>query len=272
MKAPQKMSASELTVWLADWLSIRGPASAGLDLRRDEAPYEYPLRLWKTAKVKFHNEFIRAVLALVENAADGLWEPVPFDQLVRLIEAGKIYEAMAALEIIARSRKLLTVQYGAQLRMQALRTLLSLGWIGSIEFWQAQSKEICDRWPGLIFKGLASHSIEVAFSHLPQLVVDSAAMRQILDIFPGLMRAQRLPLYNLKELSRNIIEKLSPESATLLREWFALRNDHLPIAMNIIHGSLKHALAQSLGGDVVPRTFVAALVENDEPELEYACI
>lgn len=272
MKDPLNMIDGELTAWLADRLRMQGAASAGLDLRRDEAPYDYPLHLWKTIEGKFHHEFLRAVLALVENAADGLWEPMSFDQLVRLIEAGKIYDATAALETIARSRKLLTVQDGVQLRMQALRTLLALGWIGSIEFWQAQAKVIGARWPGLIFKGLAQHSIEAAFLHLPQLAVDSAAMRQVLDIFPGLMRQNRLPLYNLKELSRNIIEKLTLESATLLREWFALRNYHLPIAMNIIHGSLKHAIARSLGIEVIPRTCVAALVEYDEPELEYACI
>lgn len=270
MKDPRTMTTGELKNWLANRLRMRGPASANLDLRGDEAPYERPLHLWKNAEGNFHHEFLRAVLVLVEDAAAEPWEPDSFDQLARLIEAGKIHEATAVLEAIAHSRSLLTTQQGTQLRMQALRTLLALGWIGSFEFWQAQAELIGARWPGLIFKGLARHSMEAAFARLPWLAVDTKAMRQVLDLLPGLMRDQKIPLSYLRELSRNTIGQLSPESAALLREWFALRNIPLPTAMNIINFSLEPALAQFLGGSVVPQTYEAALVGQAEPELAYA--
>lgn len=205
MKDPLTMTPGELKDWLSNRLRMRGPASTGLDLRGDEAPYERPLHIWKTAKGNFQHEFLRAILALVEDAAVKAWDTNSFDQLVRLIEAGRIHEATAVLEAIAHSRILLTFRHGAQLRMQALRTLLALGWTGSLDFWQAQAEVIGVQWPGLIFKGLARHSIESAFSSLPSLAVDAKAMRQVLDLFPGLMRAQKLSLFYLRELSRNTV-------------------------------------------------------------------
>jgi hypothetical protein len=249
---------------------MRGPASADLDLRRDEAPYERPLQLWKTAEENFHHEFLRAVLALVEEAAAQLWEPESFDQLVRLIEAGKIGEATVVLEAIAHSRRLLITEEGAQLHMQTLRTLLALGWTGSLEFWLSQRAVVGARWPGLIFKGIARHSLEVAFAQLPLLAVDAKAMRQILDLFPGLMRDRKLTLFDLQELSRDIINCLPANSAQLLREWFAFRNAPLPAIINVVHISLKTVLALELGGPVIARTRYAALVESTEQELEYA--
>jgi hypothetical protein len=264
------MTTGELKNWLADRLRMRGPASTNLDLRGDEAPYERPLQLWKTAEGNFHHEFLRAVLALVEEAAAEPWDPGSFDQLGRLIEAGRIHEATGILEAVAHSKRLLTIQEGAQLRMQALRTLLALGWTGSLEFWLTQAVELGARWPGLIFKGLARHSIEDAFARLPRLAIDAKAMQQVLDLFPGLMRDQNLHLFYLKELSRSAIGKLPLESAALLREWFALRNIPLPAAVNIINFSLESAIAQFLGGKIVPQTYEAALVGNAEPELAYA--
>ena len=269
MKDPREMTTGELKSWLADRLRLRGPASADLDLRRDEAPYERPLQLWKIAEGNFHHEFLRAVLALVEEAAAEPWEPESFDQLVRLIEAGRIGEATGALEALAHSRRLLASEQGAQLHMQALRTLLALGWTGSLEFWQAQRAVVGARWPGLIFKGLARHNLDAAFAQLPALAVDAKAMRQVLDLFPGLMRDQKLTLSNLQDQSRNVIVHLPPDSAKLLREWFALRDAPLRVVINVVHFSLKAALAHELG-EVIPRTHYAALVESTEPELEYA--
>jgi hypothetical protein len=241
------MTTGELKSWLDGRLRMRGPASADLDLRADEAPYERPLQLWKTGEGNFHHEFLRAVLALVEEAAAEPWDPDSFDQLVRLIEAGNIGEAINALEALARSRRLLASEQGAQLRMQALRTLLALGWTGSLEFWQAQRAAVGARWPGLIFKGLARHSLEAAFAQLPSLATDARAMRQILDLFPGLMRDQKLTLSNLEEQSRRVVAQLAPESAKLLGEWFALREHPLTIAIDVVHISLKAALDRELG-------------------------
>ena len=270
MKDPRNMTTGELKNWLADRLRMRGPASADLDLRRDEAPYERPLQLWKTAEGDFHQEFLRAVLALVEEAAAEPWEPESFDQLVRLIEAGRIGEATNALEALAHSRRLLASEQGVQLHMQALRTLLALGWAGSLEFWQAQRAVVGARWPGLIFKGLARHSLDSAFAQLPSLAVDAKAMRQILDLFPGLMRDQKLTLSTLQDLSRSVIIHLSPDSAKFLREWFVLRDAPLLAAINIVHFSLKAALAHELGDEFVARTYDAALVGPTERQLQYA--
>jgi hypothetical protein len=264
------MNAGELKNWLADRLRMRGPASADLDLRRDEAPYERPLQLWKTAEGNLHHEFLRAVLALVEEAADEAWEPESFDQLVRLIEAGRIGEAAGALETLAHSRRLLASDGGAQLHMQALRTLLALGWTGSLEFWQAQSAVVGSRWPGLIFRGLARNNLETAFAELPSLAVDAQAMRQVLDLFPGMMRNQKLTISDLRDLGFHVIGRLPQESANLFREWFALRDAPLPLVINVVHFSLKSALVQELGGPVIARTRYAALVGSTEQELEYA--
>lgn len=270
MKDPRDMTTGELKTWLAARLRMRGPASADLELRRDEVPYERPLQLWKTAEGNFHHEFLRAILALVEEAAEEPWEPKSFDQLLRLIEAGRIGEAISALEILAHSRRLVASEEGAQLHMQALRTLLALGWTGSLEFWQAQSAEVGTRWPGLIFKGLARNSPDAAFAQLPALAVNAQAMRQILDLFPGMMRNQKLSISDLQHLSLNVIDRLPVDSANLFRQWFALRDVRLPLVINVVYFSLQSALAKEFGGPVVARTRFAALVESTDPALEYA--
>jgi hypothetical protein len=269
MKDPRDMTTGELKSWLADRLRMRGPASADIDLRRDEAPYERPLQIWKTAEGNLHHDLLRAILALVEEAATEPWEPDSFDQLVRLIEAGRIGEATSVLETLAHSRRLLSSEQGAQLHMQALRTLLALGWTGSLEFWLAKRSIVGARWPALIFKGLARHSLEVAFAQLPSLALDAKAMRQILDLFPGLMRDQKLTISHLQDFSRNVFAQLPLDSADLLREWFALRGISLAPAIVRVHYSLITALEYELGGPVIAQTYEAALVGQTEPELEY---
>ena len=264
------MNTVELKNWLADRLRMRGPASADLDLRGDEAPYERPLKLWKTAEGNFHYEILRAVLALTEEAAAEPWEPESFDQLARLIEAGRMGEAVATLETLAHSRRLLTTERGAQLHMQVLRTLLALQWKGSLEFWMTQKAMVGDRWPGLVFKGLACHDLHIAFGELPSLATDAKATRQILDLFPGMMRAQKLTITNLQELSGAMIAYLPDDSANAIREWFAHRDVPRPATMYRVHMGLKAAIAEELGDAVIARTYEAALVGSAEPELAVA--
>jgi len=270
MKDVPNMTDGELKNWLADRLRMRSAASADVELRRDEAPYERPLQLWKTTEGNWHQEFLRAVLALVEEAAGEPWEPESFDQLARLIEAGRIGEAATALEALAHSRRLLGSENGAQLQMQALRTLLALGWTGSLEFWQAQRAVVGDRWPGLVFKGLARQSLDAAFGELPSLAVDAKAMRQILDLFPGLMRDQKLTISNLREMSRRVVDRIPRISKSLILEWFALRNVPLTPAITFIHDTLESALDRALGEvEAAPRSYDAALVSPGEPELDH---
>jgi hypothetical protein len=267
MKDPREMETGELKSWLADRLRMRGRASGDLDRRRDEAPYDYPLELWRTAEAPFHYEFLRAIIALVDEATTEPWEPKAFDQLVRLIEAGRIGEATNALEPIARRGQLLASEQGSQLHMQTLRTLLALGWTGSLEFWLAQRAIVGARWPGLIFKGLARHSLDFAFAQLPLIAIDAKAMRQVLDLLPGLMRDQNLGLSHLQRLFCSVTAHLHPDSAELLREWFVLRGMTPPLTINTVHATLIEALAHELDNQAVPRTYHAALVEDSEHEL-----
>ena len=270
MKDPSDMIHTELKEWLADRLRMRGPASADLNLRADEAPFEKPLRLWKIGADRFHHEFLRAVLTLVEEAAVEPWPAESFDQLMRLIEAGRILEATGALESLAHSHVFLANEHTAQLHMQTLRTLLAVGWTGSLEFWLAQERTVGSRWPALVFKGLARHDLNIAFDELPSLAIDGRSMRQILDLLPALMRDQHISLATLRDDSRRVLAYLAPEAANALKQWFAFREIHLTPIREIVHISLSTALVDELGDEIVPRTYAAALVNEVEEELEYA--
>ena len=247
------MTFNELKAWLRDRLHMRGAAAADINLRREEAPYERPVALWKSGSDEFRNDFKRTVLDLVGEAATDPWPPKPFNELSLLLETAHLYEAVRPLESAAYSRLLLLHDGGAQLHMLVLRTLLALEWTGSLEFWLAQKGLVGARWPGIIFEGLARQDVELAFRKLPELLSDREGMRQVLALFPGLMRDLRLGITAVQKHARHIVGRLHPDAAGALREWFQLRDYPLDSPGSGARSGLWAALASTLGPDSKPR-------------------
>ncbi len=267
MKDPHEMTFGELKSWLSDRLQLRGVAAADIDIRRDEAPYERPVQLWKAATGEFHNNFLRAVLDLISDAAAVPWDAKSFNELALLIEAGNFWEAVRPLEDIAHSKHLMRVAHGPQLHMLALRTLLALGWKGTPDFWLAQKELVAGRWPGVIFDGLAQHGLMKAFVQLPVLATSTETMRQILDLFPGIMRDLKVNMLELQEMSRRIVADLSTEAAESLREWFRLHNYPLTAEVESKHPLLQAALRSFLGSDSAPKATTPILCKQAESNL-----
>jgi hypothetical protein len=259
MKEAREMTSGELKTWLKARLQMKGSAAADIGMRRDEAPYELPLQFWKSGDDEFRSRFRQAVMDLVSEAAAEPWEPRHFNDLALLIEAAALWESVRPLEEIAQSRDLLKHRLGPQLHMLALRTLLALGWKGTPDFWLAQRILVGERWPAIIFEGLANHDVNMAFEHLPTLAASREAMRDILNLFPGLMRYLKLDISTLREKSAEAIAMLNPEAAEVMREWFRLRNYKLSGPAKAIHVSLGQALRRMLGGDSEPRAYTPML-------------
>ena len=262
MKTPREMKFNELKSWLRERLQGRGAATVDLSVRRDEAPYERPVQLWKTGTDEFRNGFKRAVKDLIDEAGAEPWKAVHFHELGLLLEAADLWEAVGPLENIAHSMRLLEHEEGAQLRMLALRTLLALRWKGTLEFWDDQEKSVGRRWPAIIFEGLAQHDVATAFKRLPALVHTRDTMREILNLFPGLMRELRLPLSVLQAQGRQTVGHLPPEAAEAMRDWFRLRDCPLTGPVRADHGRLSIALNNFLGSDSEPRSYTAMLGGN----------
>ncbi len=267
MKNPHEMNFGELKRWLSDRLQLRGAAAADIDIRRDEAPYERPVKLWTMGTGEFRNDFLRAVLDLIAEAAAAPWEPKHFHELALLIEAGNLWEAVKPLEGIAHSRHLLQHEHGAQFHMLALRTLLALGWKGTTDFWLAQNELVAGRWPEIIFDGLAQNDLTAAFAQLPKLATDTETMRRILNLLPGIMRDLKLNMLNLQGESRRIVANLAPEASAALREWFRLRNYPLISVVESKHPALYAALYTFHGADNTPKAIRSKLCTPAEPEL-----
>jgi hypothetical protein len=253
MNDPRTMNFSELKVWLRDRLHLRGTAAADINLQREEAPYERPVALWKSGSDDFRNDFRRAVLDLVAEAATQPWQPKPFNELSLLLETADLWEAVRPLESAARSPRLLQHDGGDQLHMLVLRTLLALGWTGTPEFWLAQKDLVGTRWPGIIFEGLARQDVDLAFSRLPDLASGQEGMRLVLQLFPGLMRDLSLGMSTLRTHASTIVDKLQPEAADTLREWFRLRDYPLIPTASGAKSRLLVALGSFLGPDSAPR-------------------
>lgn len=244
------MSFHEMKAWLRDRLHLRGPAATDINLQGEEAPHERPVLLWKRGDDEFCNQFKRAVLALVEEATTEPWQSKPFNELCLMLESMDLWEAVRPLEVAAQSRRLLKRQQGVQLHMLVLRTLLALDWKGTPEFWLTQGDIVGHRWPGIIFEGLAHHDVESAFKRLPTLVTGPDGMRQVVQLFPGLMRELRLAASTLRDHASNIVGDLQPEASETLREWFRLRDAPLvAVKSKATSRGLRDALGKYLGPD-----------------------
>lgn len=224
MKDPLTMTFNEFKSWLRDRLHLRGDATADIDLRREEAPYERPLTLWKSCPDEFRNDFKRSVEDLVEEAVKTPWELQPFHELSLLLEMAHFYEAVTPLERVAYSGTLLQSGGGGHLHMLVLRSLRALGWKGSPEFWNKQQTLIGKQWPGTVFAGLAGQGVAKAFRQLPQLAQDQQGMVQVLELFPGLMRKERLGIAELAKHSRSVLNDLNASAAKALEDWFKLQD------------------------------------------------
>lgn len=253
MKDPQNMTFNELKTWLRNRLQMRGTAAADISIRRDEAPYEQPAKLWESGSDTFRLDFKRTVMDLVAEAGAAPWEPAHFNELGLLIEATNLWEAVTLLEEIAQSKRLLEHDHGPQLHMLALRTLLALRWTGTLDFWLAQKEAVGARWPGIIFEGLARQDVDLAFGQLSELVTSRETMREILQLFPGLMRDLRLGISTLHERCRSIADKLPPDAAAAMREWFRLRNYPIELPARQVNLSLFVAIQSVLAHESEPR-------------------
>jgi hypothetical protein len=143
--------------------------------------------------------------------------------------------------------------------MLALRTLLALRWKGTLDFWLAQKALVGTRWPGIIFEGLAQQDVELAFDRLPELATSQETMREILNLFPGLMRDLKIGISSLREKCRGVVGKLRPGASEAMREWFRLRNYPLGHDVTVTYVSLSVALKGFLGNESQPRALSPAL-------------
>jgi hypothetical protein len=223
MKDALQMKYQELKSWLRDRLQMQGDAALDINTRIDESPYERPVKLLKTETDDFRYELKRAILDLVAEAGAQPWKPEHFHELAMLLEAANFWEAVGPLEDIVHSRKLLAHESGAQLHMLTLRTLLALGWKGTPDFWRSQKELVGQRWPGIIFEGLVLHDIRMGFEALPELVASQEAMREVLNLFPGLMLELKASMTTWRDECRRIVDKLPVEAADAMREWFRMR-------------------------------------------------
>ena len=253
MKDPRNMTFNELKTWLRDRLQMRGTAAADISIRRDEAPYEQPAKLWQAGSDTFRNDFRRAVMDLVAEAGAAPWEPAHFNELGLLIEATNMWEAVTPLEGITQSKRLLEYDHGPQLHMLALRTLLALRWTGTPDFWLAQKKAVGARWPGIIFEGLARQDVDLAFGQLSELVTSRETMREILHLFPGMMRDLRLGISSLREKCCSVVDKLPPYAAEAMRDWFRLRNYAIDLHAREVNLTLNAAIQSFLVHEREPR-------------------
>jgi hypothetical protein len=265
MKDPTQLDADELKFWLRDHLQMKGSAALAIDVRHDEVPFEKPAALWKSGDAPFRERLLQAVLDFLMEAAEGSWSPEAFHQLCFLIEACPLPRIEPALEDLIQERQLLGLDAGAQLHMLTLRTLLGLGWKGSPSFWNSQRPIIAERWPSIIFEGLAQHGLPLAFDALPELARDPQAMRDILNLFPSLMRTLHISLNDLANEAGQISHSLRAELATLLREWFMLRK--VPVRSLQRTGwnpTLISAVNRDLGSESAPR-FRTATMRQELP-------
>ena len=253
MKDSRNMTFNELKSWLRDRLQMRGNAAADVSIRRDEAPYEQPAKLWKAGDDEFRINFKRAVMDLIAEAGAAPWEPAHFNELGLLIEATNLWEAVTPLEDIAQSKRLLEHDHGPQLHMLALRTLLALRWTGTPDFWLGQKEAVGARWPGIIFEGLARQDVDLAFGHLPELVTSRETMREVLHLFPGLMRDLKLGVSTLRERCRSVVDKLPPDAAAAMRDWFRLRDYPIELPAGQVNLSLIVAIQNVLVHESGPR-------------------
>jgi hypothetical protein len=247
------MNYNELKAWLSDRLQMLGTAASDINIRRDEAPYEKPVELWKSGSVQFRNDFQRAVLDLVSEACSQPWEPNNLNEMCLLLQAAKIREAAGLLEAVTSSQRLLRQMHGEQLHMLLLRTLLALGWIGSPEFWLTQKKLVGANWPGIVFRGLVRQDVELGFQQLPDLASSRESMLQILNLFPILMRDLNVSISDLRKYSSIALKKLNPNAAEALREYFRLQNYTLDMPDRRVSSGLRIALISVLADGSEPR-------------------
>jgi hypothetical protein len=214
------MTFNELKTWLRDRLQMRGTAAADISIRHDEAPYEQPAKLWQSGNDTFRINFMRAVMDLIAEAGAAPWEPAHFNELGLLIEATNLWEAVTPLEDVAQSKRLLEHDHGPQLHM---------------------------------FEGLARQDVDLAFGHLPELVTSRETMREVLHLFPGLMRDLKLGVSTLRERCRSVVDKLPPDAAAAMREWFRLRNYPIELPAGQVNLSLIVAIQSVLVHESGPR-------------------
>lgn len=278
MKDPTQLGPDELKAWLRDHLQMRGSAATAINVRHDESPFEKPAALWKAGDESFRERLLLAVRDFLQESARGEWNPEAFHQLGFLIEACPLPRTEAALEDLVQGQRLLQLKAGAQLHMLALRNLLALGWKGTPAFWKSQHPLIGDRWPSIIFEGLAYHDLDLAFDALPGLARDPQSMREIFNLFPGLMRTAQVSFQELASQSGRIINRLEAEPAGLLREWFSLRGIELrtdtdehahsgePYASSLHQGRMQ-PIADALAEDSQKSAFwiSSAVLEETKP-------
>lgn len=95
---------ADLKGWLRNRLQGRESTNPPLDVRLDEAPYEAPLRWWKSGDDAVRLILKRAMLDLIDELPD--WPMEGVDEFALLIEACELFESTDRLEALARSRRL----------------------------------------------------------------------------------------------------------------------------------------------------------------------
>lgn len=225
----QKLSDTELKAWLKDRLHLQGLPASDIDFRSGEAPFEKPIRVFKSAHDDFRERLQRLVNDLTEEAGSEPWSPESFHELSHLIEAGEFFRSIGHLESICMDPKLSATPAGIQIQMIAARTLLALGWKGTPDFWQSPSVQsgIGGRWPGIVIRGLVFHGIERALGMIPALAKTVEQLNDILLIFPALQREHSITLPDLQTSCSNLLPGLSPPVRARLTEWFQHRGCQL---------------------------------------------
>lgn len=236
-------SDAEWKAWLRARLLGSGPFVPPVDRGKDEDPFDEPARLWKTGREEIRIPLRRAILELLEEVAVDPWPAEPSEQLTRLIESIELWEAVGRMEAIVGRQPRNAMQ------VRALRTLLGLGWHGRPQFWEQQVPTLGREWPALVFSGLAAHGLDLAFRHLPKLASDARRMRDILDLWPSLVRQHGLaPLHDRAEAA---LARLPQDSRQLLMGW--IQHQTPPPHPSIQETNLRCALSQFRPRSMSPR-------------------
>lgn len=240
------MNEQELHDWLSNRLQGQGTAAIGINTRFDELPFEKPLEIYLAGPDEFRTSFQKAVDKILIEVANNHWPPELFNQLVLLIEVANLKSSIPCLTSLVKTGKFLEGEFRSQLQMLALRTLLAFHWQGTEDFWREQEKFLAAEWPVIIFNGLVNLDLEKGFHELPTLIRDSDQMRELLRLFPILLKdlAPSKKFSLLYEQCQKVVTQFRPESEKLMREWFDLQGKPLSTS-SCVQASSSSPIARS---------------------------
>lgn len=212
-------SIADIAEFLRQRFQQRGPMAADSGTRETEFPYDLPLELWKQVSAPQRRDIRQAVGLLLDEIPADQWSAEAVEWLVSFIDEAGMIEVLPKLQYIVESGRWLRAHNdGLRHQMVALRTLLDLGWPGTIDFWRSLPDALNARYPALAFRGLLKRGLDQAFGHLPQLATDRRAVRRIVDVLSLLIRQEGNE--RVCEALRGVCAQLDDDVVDEFERWF----------------------------------------------------